>query len=161
MAWSALSAHKSIHMQSHAISQCQRYNTHWVPFRSVHRYFISVLLSPLAAHFILLAGAPHFGFAQLANANCLCRTSISQSIAKLRLHSSAAFVHFVKFTSAASYGAGIAAPSSQLSCQPLVGARSCFRSFLSPAASYRLVSNPQYRHKWQLRLRFFFAVGVF
>jgi len=42
--------HKSIHMQSHAFFANPRYNTHWVPFRFVRRYFISVLLSPPAAN---------------------------------------------------------------------------------------------------------------
>jgi hypothetical protein len=41
---------------------------------------------------IWLAGIPTFGCAQLANTNCSARTSHSQSIAKLRLHSSAASV---------------------------------------------------------------------
>ena len=48
------------HMGCTCLSASQPYNTHWVSFRSVRRYFISVLLSPPAAH-NLLAGCPHFG----------------------------------------------------------------------------------------------------
>ena len=76
---------------------------------------------------IWLAGYPHFGCVQLANANCSCRTSISQSIAKLLLHSSAASVPFGKNTPAASYGA-VHRPVNKrrgFCVQPLVGARSC------------------------------------
>jgi len=40
-------------INTHAVTYLfasQRYNTHWVPFRFVRRYFISVLLSPPAAN---------------------------------------------------------------------------------------------------------------
>ncbi len=50
-----------------------------------------LLLSPPAAH-NLARRPPHFGCVHLATANCSCRTSISQSIAKVHLHSSAASV---------------------------------------------------------------------
>jgi hypothetical protein len=50
--------------------------------------YCSVHLLPI----IWLAGIPTFGCAQLANTNCSARSSHSQSIAKLRLHSSAASV---------------------------------------------------------------------
>ena len=50
-----------------------------------------LLLSPPAAH-NLARRPPHFGCVHLATAICSCRTSISQSIAKVHLHSSAAFV---------------------------------------------------------------------
>ena len=53
--------------------------------------FTSVAFSPPAAH-NLLALRTHFGCVHLATANCSCRTSISQSIAKVHLHSSAASV---------------------------------------------------------------------
>jgi len=133
-AWPALLPHKSTHMQSHTFSQANATiltGFHFASFVATSFQSCSVHSLPI----ILLAGYPHFGFAQLANANCSCRTSISQSIAKLRLHRSAASVHFVKYTSAATHGAGIAIRSSWLYCQPLVGARRHFRSFL-PTVPY-------------------------
>ena len=36
----------------------QRYNTHWVPLRFVRHYFISVLLSPPAAHYFCSPAVP-------------------------------------------------------------------------------------------------------
>ena len=58
---------------------------------SLRHTFTSVAFSPPAAH-NLLALRTHFGCVHLATANCSCRTSISQSIAKVHLHSSAASV---------------------------------------------------------------------
>ena len=58
---------------------------------SLRHSFTSVAFSPPAAH-NLLAVRSHFGCVHLASANCSCRTSISQSIAKVLLHSSAASV---------------------------------------------------------------------
>ena len=58
---------------------------------SLRHSFTSVAFSPPAAH-NLLALRTHFGCVHLATANCSCRTSISQSIAKVHLHSSAASV---------------------------------------------------------------------
>lgn len=60
-------------------------------FASLRHSFTSVAFSPPAAH-NLLALRTHFGCVHLATANCSCRTSISQSIAKVHLHSSAASV---------------------------------------------------------------------
>lgn len=75
---------------------------------SLRHPFTSVAFSPPAAH-NLARRPPHFGCVHLAPANCSCRTSISQSIAKVHLHSSAAFVPCGKYTTAASYVAGIVA----------------------------------------------------
>jgi hypothetical protein len=144
---------------THTFSKSQRCNTHWVPFHFVRRYFISVLLSPPAAHY-LARRLPHFGCAQLVNANCSARTSHSQSITKLRLHSSAASVHFVKFTAAASYGAGIGLTSFGLYCQPLVGARSHLR-YSSVAFGGSPPAALQRRQVCGARLSFFFAAGAF
>lgn len=60
-------------------------------YASLRHLFTSVAFSPPAAH-NLARRPPHFGCVHLAPANCSCRTSISQSIAKVHLHSSAAFV---------------------------------------------------------------------
>lgn len=50
-----------------------------------------LLLSPLAAHYLARRRSP-LRLRLACAANCSCRTSISQSITKLRLHSSAASV---------------------------------------------------------------------
>jgi hypothetical protein len=92
-------------------------------------------LQPCSVHLLpiyLLAGCPHFGCVQLANANCPVRPSLPKA--------SLSFTCIVrpppypdgKYTAAASYGAGIAIRSSWLFCQPLVGARRHVRSFLPP-----------------------------
>ncbi len=60
-------------------------------FAALRHPFTSVAFSPPAAH-NLLALRTHFGSVHFATANCSCRTSISQSIAKVHLHSSAASV---------------------------------------------------------------------
>ncbi len=75
---------------------------------SLRHSFTSVAFSPPAAH-NLARRPPHFGCVHLASANCSCRTSISQSIAKVHLHSSSRAVGFAKFTARDSYGAGIVA----------------------------------------------------
>ena len=58
----------------------------------LRHFFISAGFSPPAALFSFARRPPHLDCIHLAAANCSCRTSISQSIAKLRLHSSAASV---------------------------------------------------------------------
>ena len=65
-----------------------------------------------------------------------------------------------KYTPAASYGAGIAIHSSWLYCQPLVGARSHLRSFLSSVAYGGSPPTLQPR-RFAGRLDFFFAAGAF
>lgn len=57
----------------------------------VRRFFISVVLNPPAAYYFCRR-SPHYGCVHLATAICLCRTSISQSIVKVLLHSSTASV---------------------------------------------------------------------
>ena len=59
---------------------------------SLRHSFTSVAFSPPAALFSFARRQPHLGCVHLAAANCSCRTSISQSIAKVHLHSSAASV---------------------------------------------------------------------
>ena len=61
-------------------------------FASLRYSFTSVAFSPPAALFSCARRQPHLGCVHLAAANCSCRTSISQSIAKVHLHSSAASV---------------------------------------------------------------------
>ena len=141
--WPAHSCHTElVEVCSHIPFASQCYNTHWVSFRFVRRYFISVLLSPPAAN-NFARRQPHFGCVHLATANCSCRTSISQSIAKVHLHSSAASVPCGKYTPAASYGACIGLPMVGLYCQPLVGARCFLRSFVphSLRQQWRLATN--------------------
>ena len=59
---------------------------------SLRHSFTSVAFSPPAALFSFARRQPHLGCVHLATANCSCRTSTSQSIAKVHLHSSAASV---------------------------------------------------------------------
>ena len=54
----------------------------------LRHFFISAGFSPPAALFSFARRPPHLGCVQLATANCSCRTSISQSSAKVHLHSS-------------------------------------------------------------------------
>ena len=70
--------------------------------------FTSVAFSPPAANYFARRLSP-LRLRSPCVANCLCRTSISQSIAKVLLHSSAASVPCGKFTPAASYVASIVA----------------------------------------------------
>ena len=119
-------------MQSHTISQSQPYNTHWAPLRFVRRYFISVLLSPLAANNFCSPAAP-LRLRSLSAALCtdhctwLISSLISPCSTKAHLHRSAAYVHFVKYAPAATHGACIGLTSFGLYCKPLVGARSHLR----------------------------------
>jgi hypothetical protein len=98
-AWSALLTHKT---QTHAATYLFAKPTLQYSLGSIQRRPVPIPIGIVASSFqycsvhplpiIWLAGIPTFGCAQLANTNCSCRTSISQSIAKLRLHSSAASV---------------------------------------------------------------------
>ena len=65
-----------------------------------------------------------------------------------------------KYTAAATHGAGIAIRSSWLYCQPLMGARSHLRSFLSSVAYGGSPPTLQPR-RFAGRLDFFFAAGAF
>ena len=76
------------------------------------RYFISAGFSPPAANFYSARRQPHLGCVHFAAA--IAHSSlISQSVAKVHLHSSAPFVPCRKYSSVASYGAAIA-PKSML-----------------------------------------------
>ena len=86
------------------------------------RYFISAGFSPPAANFYFARRQPHLGCIHLAAA--IAHSSlISQSIAKVHLHSSATFVPCGKYTSVASYGAAIAPDDRGFTGSPFVGAR--------------------------------------
>lgn len=80
-------------------------------FAALRHTFTSVAFSPPAAH-NWLALRTHFGCVHLADANCSCRTSISQSTAKFHLLSSAASVPWREI-----YCGGFL--SRQHRCQPL------------------------------------------
>ena len=88
---SLLPWHKSMHMECTSLSQASPTILTGFHFAALRHTFTSVAFSPPAAH-NWLALRTHFGCVHLADANCSCRTSISQSIAKVHLHSSAAFV---------------------------------------------------------------------
>jgi hypothetical protein len=110
--WASRALHKPTHMGMHQPFASQRYNTHRVSFRfttsSIH--FSSV--QSTRCQLFLLAGSPTsaaFTLRLLIAHSYL----ISQSIAKVHLHSSAAYVPFGKFTPAASYGASIVAATWQ------------------------------------------------
>lgn len=86
------------------------------------RYFISAGFSPPAANFYFARRQPHLGCVHLAAA--IAHSSlISQSIAKVHLHSSATFVPCGKYTSVASYVAAIAPDDRGFPGSPFVGAR--------------------------------------
>ena len=86
------------------------------------RYFISAGFSPPAANLYFARRSPHLGCVHLAAA--IAHSSlISQSIAKVHLHSSATSVSCGKYTSVASYGAVIAPDDRGFTASPFVGAR--------------------------------------
>ena len=113
----------------------------------------SVLRKTLFKRFLILRRLFHFSIAQYTRCLLLCARRPPHLGC---VHLAAANAHVVppfrkaslrftcivqpppypvgKYTSAASYGAGIAIHSSWLYCQPLVGARSHLRSFLSSVA---------------------------
>jgi hypothetical protein len=76
-------------------------------FAALRHSFTSVAFSPPAAYY--LARRPPTSAAFTLRMLIAHSYLISQSTAKVHLHSSAAFVPFGKYTTAASYGAGIAA----------------------------------------------------
>lgn len=86
------------------------------------RYFISAGFSTPAAHFYFARRPPHLGCVHLAAA--IAHSSlISQSIAKVHLHSSATSVPCGKYSSVASYGAAIAPDVRAFPGSPFMGAR--------------------------------------
>ncbi len=95
----------------------------------VRRSFISVRFSPPAANFLCARRQPHLGCVHLAAA--IAHSSlISQSIAKVHLHSSATFVPCGKFTPVASYVAAIAFLRQAFLAAPLWGLAVRLRSFV-------------------------------
>ena len=86
------------------------------------RYFISAGFSSPAANFYFARRQPHLGCIHLAAANAHSYL-ISQSIAKVHLHSSATFVPCGKYTSVASYVAAIAPGYRGFTASTFVGAR--------------------------------------
>ena len=90
-AWQPISCLESQHRTAQAFPQTSPTILTRFHYATLRHTFTSVAFSPPAAY-NLLALRTHFGCVHLATANCLCRTSISQSIAKVHLHSSAASV---------------------------------------------------------------------
>ena len=102
-------------------------------FASLRHSFSSVAFSPPAANNFARRLSP------LRLRSACIRTAHSLRPFRLRLLGFTCIVQPPpypdgKYTPAASYGAGIAIHSSWLYCQPLVGARSHLRSFLSSVA---------------------------
>ena len=89
--WASQAMHIPSHRECTSLSQANPTILTGFHSASLRHSFTSVAFSPPAAH-NLLALRTHFGCVHLATANCSCRTSISQSIAKVHLHSSAASV---------------------------------------------------------------------
>ena len=89
--WASQPMHKATHRECTSLSQANPTILTGFHSASLRHTFTSVAFSPPAAH-NLLALRTHFGCVHLATANCLYRTSISQSIAKVLLLSSAACV---------------------------------------------------------------------
>lgn len=158
-------------MECTGLSANQPSNTHRVSFRFTTSYIHFSSVQSTRCQIILLAGRPTsaaFTLRLLIAHSYL----ISQSIAKVHLHSSAVFVPFGKFTPAASYGAGIAAATwlSFFSLSRKVAAA------LLPAPSWGL-AGPSIRSSFQClmaarhpgysadkcaaQLSFFFAAGAF
>ena len=110
----------------------------------LRHFFISAGFSPPAALFSFARRPPHLGCVHLATANCSCRTSISQSSAKVHLHSSAASVPCREIYSGgflwswhrSSHLAKLLYINPISGCSftasPFVGARRHFHSFLIP-----------------------------
>jgi hypothetical protein len=126
---------------------------------SLRHAFTSVAFSPPAAHYFARRLSP------LRLRSACIRTAHSLRPFRLRLLGFTCIVQpppypVGKYTPAASYVAGIAIRSSWLYCQPLVGARSHLRSFLSSVAYGGSPPALQPR-RFAGRLCFFFAAGAF
>lgn len=125
------------------------------------RYFISAGFSPPAANFYFARRQPHLGCVHLAAANAHS-SLISQSIAKVHLHSSATFVPFGKFTPVASYVVGIAFVPHALLPPPLWGLAVRLHFVVPPYSGGRQTArNPYSADKCAARPCFFFAAGAF
>jgi hypothetical protein len=101
------------------------------------RYFISAGFSPPAANFYFARRSPHLGFVHLAAA-IAHSPLISQSIAKVHLHSSATYVPCGKYTPVASYGAAIAFVPHALLPAPLWGLAVRLHDVVPPYSGGRL-----------------------
>ena len=96
------------------------------------RFFISAGFSTPAANFYFARRQPHLGCVHLAAA--IAHSSlISQSTAKVHLHSSATFVPCGKYTSVASYVAAIAFLCQAFLAAPLWGLAVRFRFVVPPS----------------------------
>ena len=137
-----------------------RYNTHWATLRFVRRFFISVLLSPPAAHYFARR-QPHFGCAQLV-------LLIAHFVPQIR-NAPLSFACIVPPPPYASRNIlrrlhmelASASLRSAFTDQPLVGARRHFRSFLPPVpfgGSPPALQCGQVCRTW---LCFFLAAGAF
>jgi hypothetical protein len=173
----ACSSFACVRAATMSLTQLHSFAPHSVALHSVAQ-FISAGFSSSAAFFYFARRQPHLGCVHLASANCSCRTSISQSIAKVHLHSSAAYVPFGKFTPAASYGASIVCSHLaqllyiarnkwlQLYCWPLCGGSlsTSIHSFLILSGGHQrlaITSVPIPKAFGTARLCFFFAAGAF
>ena len=141
-AWPALA---NTQINAHAVTflfASQRYNTHWVTFRFVRRFFISVLLSPPAAHYFCSPAVPtSAAFAKCCADTIPCTWLIRPSFRHAALSSLASFRRLRALTGnilrrlhmeLASVSPGLSWAGLVLYCQPLVGARRHVRSFLPP-----------------------------
>ena len=90
--WASQAMHIPSHRECTSLSQANPTILTGFHSASLRHSFTSVAFSPPAALFSFARRQPHLGCVYLAAANCSCRTSISQSIAKVHLHSSAASV---------------------------------------------------------------------
>ena len=90
--WASQAMHIPSHRECTSLSQANPTILTGFHFATLRHSFTSVAFSPPAALFSCARRQPHLGCVHLAAANCSSRTSISQSIAKVHLHSSAAFV---------------------------------------------------------------------
>ena len=157
-------------MQPHTFSQANATILTGFHSASLRHSFTSVAFSPPAAYY--LARRPPTSAAFTLRMLIAHSYLISQSSAKVHLHSSATFVPFGKFTAVASYGAGIAAATwlsfftlprkvaAALLTSPFVGlAGTSVRSSLQclMAARHQRYS----ADKCAARLCFFFAAGAF
>jgi len=127
----------------------------------VRRSFISVRFSPPAANIFFARRQPHLGCIHLAAA--IAHSSlISQSIAKVHLHSSATFVPCGKYTTVASYVAAIAFLRQAFLAAPLWGLAVRLHDVVPPySGGHRTARHRFSPDKFAGQLRFFFAAGAF
>ena len=159
-----------------SFSQLHSFTPHSVTLHSVAQ-FISAGFSPPAANFYFARRQPHLGCVHLAAANAhsplpahqsLGGGGISQSIAKVHLHSSATSVSAGrrKITSVASYVAAIAPDDRGLYWQHLCGGSpsASIASYLLIPAAVKRLAIPSVRIPKAFGTAqpcFFFAAGAF